>query len=774
MQTHALLKHGWTMLFLSMGLSASAQAIDWQQQVQRGQLLPPEQELRYAADQLETISQQLNSERIVENPTPLTALHNAERFFQMAQDSFGRKECQTAVSYFKLYFSTAQNVAVNQALTAKYQSGICYEQLHQTAAAKQQYTQYVATYMTQQRDRDPELMDVLERLLPMLSREDTNLRQLLSPLRQMQIVDKYKAEILLLGGLALLKTRDEKEAKDWLEAAQQLSQDPRVKAQAIVTLGEWQLRNRDFDGAKKQFEDVLKLSGDSTKEFVDRAHLGKARLLVLQQYPQEALAYYDRVSPDFSAYKDAYFEKTLVLAELGKFPDSLKSAQEFQQKYPYSPDYYQLRALLPYLELKTGDLSNARQHIDAYNGQLSGMDQWIRKELLRKDQLTYRDLYELQTRTKDFLQEPAPITTSMDLFLRLAKTEQRLANLRSLDRSLVYTMARLQWEQITPELEQRTAQLDKQFQELMLVGHRLMTAQKEVLSKQLSEKDKSELEASEKRRFMVLSRASQHQNQKGEWSNLKRYLDLHYRISQINLKVKDQKALLASTSLGALTMAPKNANDTLRAAALLQRRAQLLEGQLQKAFAITSARTTHYMVAYAPPASLLKTMRTYALSLSEEAAVTERYLDQADKPHLKALNTDFQKTWARWENVTKALYSQVQGLRGQAEGRIRDRLAQVQNQFDWSARIESEILQLNRQLEANLGSQVDMMLAPYFSQIADHRARHQKWLAEIDWHSFEKSKGAGEQTKKQIDLDQQILNDRQRNHEQGATLPWQK
>ncbi len=743
------------------------------QTVAADSLMPPEREVQYALYRLENLKHKFNGDQLFRLETPGSQPQQAKRLLRLGEEKFAKKEWFTTIALLEQFLAVSQAASGEDYLKAHRILGLSYEEAGDTEKARQAYQNFLASYMTRPAESETELLDVLRRLLPLTKNNDAQLSALLAPLASLRISQKQKAEVFFYAGLNLAKAGRKDLALNWFREARNLTESPRLKAGSTYHIGVLALEDNDFSKAQREFDQCIAMKEDETKDYRDLAHIGLGRIAIVEKKPDLAKKHYESVTTDSSAAADAMFENIYVHVALKDFAKAKELSQAFTQKYPRHPQLHLINTIKGYLDIKAGEWGKAKETIAVGDKDLGRLEEWVRQKFKKPQEPHYRDLVELAERTEGQLVQPPVVTRSLQLFNRLAQLEDRLGRVRNDSRSLLYGVGAAHIRDLQPAELARFAQLEEYLEEGLDVGHRLAALEFQLFQEKLSEKEKAELVASQKRRQMLFSPAAKLRATRGDWQSYARLAELQGKMSSSMEKLLMAKAEVAGLMNEVLVRQPAEAKAKLDSLRKLQQDLALRLEQASRAMELVRAQQIQTMAEFGPQRPLMRRVRQYATSLFEESAITGAYRNRVKNPQSRFMMEDLHKTWEQWEFVLKGLYEQLAQEDKVLNKKLKMMATSTEGHIMRYDQLATRMFALNRQVGSTLSINAEGIVAYYQDQIEERIARHKKWQADLEWLAYDKENAKKGEVDRKYELEQQMLQDNLRNLQQGASLPWQ-
>ncbi len=764
-----LFKQTWIACALLLG--ASSQLFAEKHPPETNMLDAPEMEIAAILNDLDALSLQMTGTHQVQT-RPGLAPHAlaASKAFERARAYFKDKEYLSAISEVNNFRNLKQVPTSDEHLEATLIQAKSYDASRLHRHAIRTYMQYISAAVTSPKRNYSEVLNVLRRLIPLAAKEATSssadIGPLLSSLTSIEFPEEKRAELTYLAARTAGASSRGDIADTWFQESQAAANDVNLKARSLYFQGLLAIGRKDFVDAEQHLQEALRLEGQGADEFKNFARLALARIAQHLRKPERALSFYNEISDDAINFKDATFESTYVLLQLGDRQGAIDRARLYMKRHPKDRQALQIKNLLGYLELNAGDLASARQQIEDADQQFADFHMWVQKAFDGSTPITQLTIDEAIARGEILQQPPELVLTAQTQFRRIAEQTRHLADTRGDLQQLVFTLGRTDLKQLNPMLYERGDQLMNFVEKVLTLGHRLSATERYLYAKRLNPLQSHELKNSELQRTKLLSTAADMRRQRYLWAHW-------FNLAGLNNELAKQNSELAETSasMAALKYLLSNQADTQTDASELSQQQQSLHQRMNKSLLnLRSARIRAINLLNSH--QLNKALLTqYASALHDEAEILAKVRDEQETAGNRFLAEDAAKAWVRWQRTTEDVYKQFELLENDINkhtvGLLRDIDARLQQADTLLANLTSYRLELEKMLR----TAAPLLLSQYEQDIARQRSRHLKWQADIDRLRSDQAKNDRSSGDEKLELEQQMLQYNLQSLESGNTVP---
>ncbi len=746
----------------------------------------PEREFKKTQAKLRDLDQQISAVPRTANESGYgTHLVEAMRAFEYASVAFKAKDWLTVINEASSFLSLSQKPEPKTWLKAQFMLGRAYEEQGQLLRATRAYTRYLATFTTKPSVDMSDLTETFERLVRIATKSsETNQQELsafLSTISAMQHPAAVAEELKYLTAVAGNNVGRRSLAIDWLSDVDGRADVPETKARAKFFRALIAISDKDWDTATAQLETLLQIDGLSQKT-KDNARLSLGRVLVKNKKPELSLAAYNQLSDSSESYREAAFEKTFVLIRLGRDDEARSLAHLWLTKFPDHDESTQLRVLLSWLDLRSGDLEAAKASIAGTSTKLTAIQGALSKEFIGPS-LRHEDALRLAKLTRGQVAASPELEEILAMFRQMSEMNQRLADVDGAERALIYAIAKGDLRQFKPALANSMEQYDRLADDVLLAGSKLAFTERQRLASVLTDLDKQKLSASEHRRQSLFEKRSQLARQAKRWVTWAAPAEQLVRLAQkwekLN-KIAAENQTIPSTSATAKN-SPGDKNGLESPAPQLgtasdqnhlgDKVASARQDMLDTLLEIRKIQANN-IVEQSRLNDILYILQQYASSLHEESRIIAGY-EPASGQILDSLDDeDSRSTWALWQDVITNLNTNIKNLKNKAGSDLANVFETIAKLDKTKEALGKDLHHLNGVLETYGGESLGGIMAHFENGINQRMARQYKWAGDLEYLTNVKIKNQHESNQKKKDLEVQILSDNLRDVEQGGASQW--
>ncbi|MBF0440441.1 MAG: tetratricopeptide repeat protein [Oligoflexales bacterium] len=758
----------WILLFPGHGLSSITSD---------NQITTPEQEIQSAFSKLKNLKNSIDSSLELYKTRGLTVQkENADHIFENAKREYSSRESEATIYYLSQYLDMSQVPEHSKYFDAQYMLGKSYQELGQNKYAFRAYMRYISAYITDPDLNRTEIIDVLKHLL-ILSEgrtkdETIKLSNLLSGLTNIEFAPHLKHEILFYIAKSSMNIGEYPIADRWLSTIVENNVPPRLKSKSYFYKGFIAIDKKNYKLAEEFLLKSYDIKDESAKDFMELSAITLARLNVQAKKPNTALKYYEEFKEDSIQYRDSLYERIYVYLDMGKTGQAKESAKEYLNKFPDSPDTYQIRTIIGYLTLRDGKLDEATRYIKEADSELEKTAHWLEENYAGRSSLSYDDIVNIKKVLNTQIASDPLVAKAENEFKSLFDARSRLFDIRSQIRNTIYTIGRGNTAELGPGWENRSSQLRELALNVLDVGHRLISAEKELFKDKISESDKEELSFSENRRIRSLSGAIRAKRERGDWKTWTALAEMNILMGEKHYKLKKVQAELGTATYLAESSKSGDRGIQIAKIADLKKRSEKIEKGLNRAIEIIRSRQVKNLVAIGSYRILQDEIKTYASALYDEYLILDKYKDQYTGVVSKYLAEDIDNAWTKWKYVTKSLYDQAVTLDREVDSKVTLDLKKLDAYIIKHDGLIASSNGINSRLETFLGKELNPLLVSYKEQIDKRRSMHKKWLADIIWIEYENETNKTEKELKKRSVEETILEQNLIDLKQGALLKW--
>lgn len=731
------------------------------------QLEASERETKKIQSQLRDLSQQLRAiSRTATEPGLGPQLTEAKRAFANAQAAFSSREWPAVIQESSRFLSLSQKPEVNSYLRAQHMIGRAYEEQGQHQKAIRAYRRYLATFTTNPKADMSDLSDTFERIVRLATKTTTaaqsELSKFLSSIASMEYPSEIADELKYFSAVASSNIGKKNLASDWLSDVNSATKNPETKARAKQYKALIAIHKKDYESAAAELESLLQIE-DISQKSRDNAQLALARVFIKQKKPQLGLASYGKIQQGSDAHKDAAYEKTLVLAKLGRDDEARKNARAWLSRYQGDPEASHLKGILSWLDLRAGDLEAAKKGIGESAALLSSTQQKLQSDF-SGPKLTYQDATRLSNLTNGLAEQSPDLGGFLAIFTQLAEMKQRLAEVDGAERSLIYTLASGDLRRFSPAIANRIDQYDRLADQVLSTGAKLIFIERQRLAAALSDVDKQKLASSQKRREALFDKMSKLSREFRRWSSwigpAEQLVKLSDEWKKINkLEAELNAKVIASPSTKA------NSPETGELVALKDKISKL-RSDLMTSLVQVKRSQAQSIVDQSNIDDILYIIQQYGTSLHEDSLIISKYEPKSGEMLDALADEDSRLSWTLWRDAVAALHEQLKSLRDDAAKQLNSTLASLDKVNKTRLHLEGDIDDLTSVVETYGGESLGVILSHYDNELNQRLGRQYKWAGDLEYLNYVQAKNDQEASAKKLALEKQILSDSLRETEQ--------
>jgi len=729
-------------------------------------LSDPETEFSMIRRELTSAKDQINAVvNITSRPGLGPQTVEADENYSSALMYFDSGEYPATIRMLNNYLNNTQVPEFARYQKAQYLLGRSYQYMGRSTNAIRAYLRYIAAFLTAHTNDHQEFLDVLRRTVS-LSIEDTDgnseTSTLIASLTSLELPGDVKNIVNVIAAKSSVMNKNNNVASRLLEETIKNSSDNTLKAKAFYIKGLLAISQKDYEGAEEYLAEATVAEVDQATK--DLARLGLARLALKRNKPTTALRYYGLIGEKSEHFKDALFESIYVHIDLGEDAQARTKANYFLGKFKDTIEAIQLRMILAYLDLKAGDYSGAKITLEKANSRVMEVDEYLYKNLINKTQISANDLSTLSNLTAGHIDDSPAVKEAAKIFSKLSTLQKTLADIDGEIRSITLASSQSGLEKMNPTWINRSEQLAEIGDNLLAIGHRLITTERHLYEKEIDGLSKQKLLSSENRRTKLLGSNISLKRKNINWKVYRDYLAVH-----MTLKESSAKLASAEASLSSLKFA-KNSDKVDLTEIEIDNLARKV-AQLKKKHTELNRQANLAKIKHAgkegPHHGARLFLSQYVISLEEESSIVEAAREKQDATAVRLLASDAKEYWKLWQTAIGNLLAEFRRL----DDEINKVLGESVQRLDvLSTRHEMISMRLNSiiaNVETGLGANLQIILNEYSIALNRKSARNKKWKADIDWLDYQQQQVKESKLTEKFNIEQQILNENLRDVKQG-------
>lgn len=686
----------------------------------------------------------------------------SERAFANAVDAFSKNQWLTAIQELQRYFTIEQKPDTKMWMRGQYMIGRSYEERGQVARATRAYIRYLSTFVTARSPQYDEMTDVLERLVRLSTKgaggTKADLRQFLSSLAAMDVPADVVPELKYFTAVAGVNIGQNNLALSWLNQLSDEGSTPDIRSRSLLFKALLSMKDGKWNAAEQSLQDLLQVSGISDKTR-DNARIALARVYLRSKKPETAIGIYESIKKTSEFYRESLFERVFAYIRQNEHKKAKDSANEFLANYAEHPDSLQIRILTSWLDLKAGDLDQAKNSIEATQKSLTEMQQKIATALTGKDMLSHEDALIVVTLAKGQVQIPPELENIINMYEQIEDLELRLSEVDGVALNSLYAIAKSNLEQYKPSLANRMSQLEHLTDVLMKSSNKLTLTETKRLEKVLTDIDKQKLAGSAKRREVLFSRQTKMMLEAKRWVHWAGPAEQLASLAKVWQKQSATAARVASAGEGPeksyLTGAVnKSRKDLLGALTDIRRE--------QAALVIEQSRIRE----------IRYLLEQFGASVHDDELILTSYEPDQAQTLDNLDDQDSQQAWKLVNQIATNLHKLMIQLNKDADAELGQSLGQIEQIMSRREKMSRDVGILKEVLGRKAGSAAGALASHFDNVIGERLARQQKWGGDLDYLTYVNVKGDQEKLRRKNDLEIQILSDNLRETEQSKVTQW--
>lgn len=587
----------------------------------------------------------------------------AQLSLENAKEDFARISYRSTIRNLNNFLNWTQSPKIKDYLKAQFMLGKSYNKLGNPHKAIRAFSRYLATLATNQEHFTREAIEVIADLLKLVEkhkhRHGLELGQLMAVLTSLSVPEQQKSWILFYAGKSARIVGNSKVALYWLERAIKKTKSTRLKARARYNRGLVHLHQKQYNQAIKDFEYALAESDDGAFDYKEWARISLARVYVHLKKPNTALSHYEEVSEQSQPYSEALFEKIYIHLALDKPKEAIIAATEYLIRFSHKNNAYQIRTIKAYLDLSAEDLKNAKSTIDIGNDRLKAISQWLRDNYSDRTTLTHLDIKGIMRVTQPEISQPPQVEYGRKLFRRLEALSRRISYLRNDLRNTIFTLGRINSNQLKPDWQRRMTQLKILLTLLLETGDALAQAEHGLYQSRLTEKDKYILKSAHLRRQRGLSAPASFNRGRGPWKDWGKLGEYTLRAAKRFRQIKSLQATLANLTLLTSTVDVRRPDARKSEIIELQTQTNIMESELLRAIEIIRSRQALTSIAMSGILPLKMLLKDQAQNLFTEMSILSEYRNQFLTPQQEHISSDLRENWDLWQYLLESIFEQI-------------------------------------------------------------------------------------------------------------------
>lgn len=720
-------------------------------------------ELKTIISDLSDLKENLKSVGVVATHVGLAKQNlDSERAFASASDAYGKKQWLTAIQELQRYFTIEQKPDPQMWMKGQYMLGRSYEERGQAGRAARAYIRYLSTFVTARSPQYDEMTDILERLVRLSTKgtggTKADLRQFLSSLSAMDVPASVAPELKYFTAVAGINIGQKSLALSWLNQLSDEGESPDIRSRSLLFKALLAMKDGKWELAEQSLQDLVQVAGISQKTR-DNARIALARVYLRSKKPETAISIYESIKPDSEFYRETLFERVFAYIRQNDHKKAQASAQEFLASYADHPDSMQIRIMSSWLDLKSGDLNQAKTSIENTQKALTEMQQKIASALSGKDAISHEDALIVVTLAKGQVKIPVELEEIIEMYEQIEDLNLRLAEVDGVALNALYAIAKSNLEQYKPSLANRMSQLEHLSESLMNTANRLTKAEVKRLDKALTDLDRQKLKGSERRREVLFTRQSKMMLEAKRWVHWAGPAEQLASLAKVWKKYDGTAVKVASAADGMEKRVLSEGIEKSRKD-LLSTLKDIRREQASQLIEQSRIREVRYL------------LEQFASAVHDDQLILTSYEPDQAQTLDNLDDQDSQQAWKLTSQIASNLHKLMIQLNKDADAELGTSLKQIEQIMGRREKLARDVDILQEVLARKAGAAASTLAAHFDHVIGERIARQQKWGGDLDYLTYVGVKEGQEQSRRKTELELQILSDNLRETEQTKVTQW--
>lgn len=720
-------------------------------------------ELKTIISDLSDLRENLKSVGVVATHVGLAKQNlDSERAFASASVAYEKKQWLTAIQELQRYFTIEQKPDPQMWMKGQYMLGRSYEERGQAGRAARAYIRYLSTFVTARSPQYDEMTDILERLVRLSTKgtggTKADLRQFLSSLSSMDVPANVAPELKYFTAVAGVNIGQKSLALSWLNQLSDEGSSPDIRSRSLLFKALLAMKDGKWELAEQSLQDLIQVTGISQKTR-DNARVALARVYLRSKKPETAISIYESIKKDSEFYRESLFERVFAYIRQNDSKKAKDSANEFLASYADHPDSMQIRIMSSWLDLKSGDLNQAKTSIENTQKALTEMQQKIATALSGKDAITHEDALIVVTLAKGQVQIPPELEEIVGMYEQIEDLDLRLAEVDGVALNALYAIAKSNLEQYKPALANRMSQLEHLSESLMNASNRLTKAEVKRLDKALTDLDRQKLKGSERRREVLFTRQTKMMLEAKRWVNWAGPAEQLAALAKVWKKYDGTAVKVASAADGMDKRVLSEGIEKSRKD-LLSTLKDIRREQASQVVEQSRIREVRYL------------LEQFSSAVHDDQLILTSYEPDQAQTLDNLDDQDSQQAWKLTSQIASHLHKLMIQLNKDADTELGTSMKQIEQIMGRREKLARDVDILQEVLARKAGAAASMLAAHFDHVIGERLAKQQKWGGDLDYLTYVGVKDGQEQNKRKTELELQILSDNLRETEQTKVTQW--
>lgn len=700
----------------------------------------PEDLILNASQMLQNLDMQFNAIKTIRRSKGFH-INNEEAtaFLEKADLFYDQKIPYASLYWYSKYLNLIQVPPAPTYLHIQKNLFSIYSQTRQYQNSFQSAKKYTASFLTAQDQNFSDLEEILNQLYFDLKYSTIKKNDLYSFISGFSAIDfpqprRYQmmyliAKIANQGGLY-------KVASQWLANASAFSSDMKMFARTKIFQAIIAIQLNKYERAHH----ILTLAMDQISENSELLPFYKlflGRLNFVLNKPMLAEQNYKSISSESPVYFDSVFELCFLYASVRNWEEAKTQANLYLGANLDSRRTNMVRRLMPFFDMQAGHFDQAKSNL---NVRLETIKNLV-TELGSFSRSRYFDSYgsfkELEASINRLVSIPP-------LSKKLKTIENNLVNLNeqanSLEGNLQYSLKSISNAEITsynPDLHHHYLQLLAFGNDILKIGHMLVSAEKSIYKDKLSRSEDNQILALWNRREKMMTEKYRYHRDTGPLRKESVFLQKNAKVGKLWKRMQKINAMMTASNH------MLNLEETEKKQALAESLEYLDSLSSQLNTQVTNIINVLREKRFVNQANVFANMpqkvffTRYSDSLKAESNLYLRFRSNFKTASGRIRAEKLTAIWQIWKSLSKNLAENLRYVEQRIKENIDGAIASLSNlQSDLNSQ-RSYIKRSSNRFESIAANSISLIASHYLFQIRQLKAKYKKWIADIKWNQYE-------------------------------------
>lgn len=677
---------------------------------------------------------------------------DAKNALDRAEASFKSKSWNAAINDGALYLNLTQRPDPATSMRVQYILGRAYEERQQYLKASRAYSRYLAIFTTNQELSSPELTEVFERLIKISTKnaqlKSPELSRFLSTVVAIQYPEHLKNELKYLSAVAGASLGKKGPAVQWLGQVDTATTPPEMRARAKYFKALLAINEKNWQQASQELNDITHLP-EISSTLRDNANLSLARVQIELKKPKMALASYSQIADSSAAYRDASYEKALLLVHEENYQEAGDLAQKWLAKYPSDPDALKIKTIITWLSLKAGNFDQAQTGIDETSSTLASIQKSLKNDF-QKSQLSLADGERLRSLTSGHSTPSADLEKIVILFNQLNELKQRLFEIDGAERNLIYSLANGQLANYKPAAINQITQYENLTDDVLKMGLQLVQIERDRLNGKISQFHEQKLDSNATKRANIFDHHEQLRRQASRWQSWFITADQASRLAGDWSRIG---RLEAKNSANRLQTGQDEDIDRINKTILTARQDML------KTLRSIKEHQVRNLAKQSAITDLMSIINDFSNLIYQDHLVLSSYQPEAGTAIERLDYDDAGNAWKIWLDTANLLYLNLKKNEEKLSAELAKAIADLDRVDATKTELLADIEQLTANLEKLGGQKLPKIISEFDYSISQRAGKQLKWAGDLEFLRYIETSNERELAKRKHALELQILSD---------------